>query len=127
MKPQPLIVVRDVGFSRQWYANVLGLESGHGGDAYDRMMFQDGLVLQLHRWDVHDHAHLGDASMPSGNGILLWFQTDCFDAMVARVHAYRAIILEGPHVNPNANHREIWLQDPDGYTVVVAGLPGDVS
>jgi len=23
--------------------------------------------------------------------------------------------------NPNANQREIWLRDPDGYVVVIAG------
>jgi hypothetical protein len=29
-------------------------------------------------------------------------------------------------VNPNANHREIWLRDPDGYVVVLASAYGDV-
>jgi hypothetical protein len=24
------------------------------------------------------------------------------------------------HVNPNSEHREIWLRDPDGYRVVIA-------
>jgi len=35
-------------------------------------------------------------------------------------------ILEGPRVNPNANHREVWLRDPEGYVVVLAGAYGDV-
>ena len=26
-----------------------------------------------------------------------------------------------PHVNPNAQQSEIWLRDPDGYLVVLAG------
>jgi hypothetical protein len=25
------------------------------------------------------------------------------------------------HVNPNAKQRELWLRDPDGHTVVLAG------
>jgi len=29
------------------------------------------------------------------------------------------------HVNPNAKHRELWVKDPDGYTVVVAEPDGD--
>jgi hypothetical protein len=33
----------------------------------------------------------------------------------------RAQVVEEPHVNPNAGHREIWLRDPDGYVVVIAG------
>ncbi|MGD1908926.1 MAG: VOC family protein [Leptolyngbyaceae cyanobacterium] len=126
MKPQPLITVQDVSSSRNWYENVLGLHSGHGGDEYERMMCGARLVLQLHRWDTHEHSHLGDPSVPVGNGAILRFQTVRFDEIVAQAQIYPARILEGPQVNPNANHREIWLSDPDGYTVVVAGLPGDV-
>ena len=125
MKPQPLITVADVSVSRNWYENILGLMSGHGGDEYERMMFEDHLVLQLHRWDAHDHSHLGDPSCPVGNGAILWFQTERFDQVTDQVEAFNAVVLEGPLINPNANHREIWLRDPDGYTVVVAGMPGD--
>lgn len=125
MRPQPLIAVQDVPLSRSWYENILGLHSGHGGDDYERMLNCDRIVLQLHRWDIHDHGHLGDPSLPIGNGTILWFQTDRFDDIVAQAHAHQAKILEGPHVNVNANHREIWLSDPDGYTVVVASTPGD--
>jgi hypothetical protein len=34
--------------------------------------------------------------------------------------------IEGPMVNPNANHREVWFRDPDGYVVVLASAPGDL-
>ena len=40
--------------------------------------------------------------------------------------ALGADILEEPHVNPNARHRECWLRDPDGYVVVLAGAEGDI-
>jgi catechol 2,3-dioxygenase-like lactoylglutathione lyase family enzyme len=53
--------------------------------------------------------------------VLLWFETDDFDAAVARARALGAQVLEEPHENPNAGHREIWLRDPDGYVVVIAG------
>ena len=126
MKPQPLIAVHDVSSSRKWYKNVLGLSSGHGGDEYERMMHGDLMVLQLHKWDTHEHSNLGNPSIPVGNGTILWFQTDQFDEIVAKAQTQSATILEGPQINVNANHREIWLSDPDGYTVVVAGMPGDV-
>jgi len=32
-----------------------------------------------------------------------------------------AEVIEEPHVNAAPQHREIWLRDPDGYVVVVAG------
>lgn len=32
-----------------------------------------------------------------------------------------------PRVNPLAKHRECWMRDPDGYTIVLASPPGDVG
>jgi hypothetical protein len=46
---------------------------------------------------------------------------------MGRVRAHGASVLEGPQVNPNARHREVWLRDPDGYVVVVAGPYGDLG
>ena len=86
------------------------------------------MVLQLHLWDAHDHPHMGNPdTRPYGNGVLLWFQTDELDAALARATALHAEILDGPRVNPNARHRELWLRDPDGYVVVLAGRPGDLG
>ena len=127
MTPQPLIAVEDVEASSRWYQRLLGCRSGHGGPDYERLMVGDRLILQLHHWDAHDHPHMGHpASGPHGNGVLLWFLTDAFDAAVRRALELGAEILEEPHVNPNANHRECWLRDPDGYVVVLAGPYGDV-
>lgn len=90
-------------------------------------MVADCMILQLHRWDAHEHPYMGDpTSKPNGNGVLLWFQTDALDAAVERARALDAEILEEPHVNVNAKHRECWLRDPDGYVVVLAGPYGDI-
>ena len=86
------------------------------------LMDGDTMVAQLHRWDAHEHPDLGDESNPSrGNGVLLWFATDDFDALLERVDRAQAKILDGPLFNPNARQREIWLEGPEGYRVVVAG------
>ena len=115
MEPQPLVVVRDVEANSLWYREVLGCESGHGGPDYERLVSGDRIVLQLHRWDADDHPHMGDPeSRPYGNGVLLWFRTDAFDAAIERARGLDVEFLEEPHVNPNARHRECWLRDPDG-------------
>lgn len=128
MSPQPLIAVANVSASSRWYQTLLDGRSGHGGDQYEQIVDASGkLLLQLHDWDVEEHPHLGDpAGRPLGNGVLLWFQTDTFDAALSRVDSLGAEVLEGPQVNPNANHREIWIRDPDGYVVVLAGPAGDL-
>lgn len=128
MQPQPLIAVHDVEASSRWYRAVLGCESGHGGREYERIVHRGTLILQLHHWDAHEHPHLGDErSRPYGNGVLLWFQVDDFDAAVGRAQDLGAEILEEPHVNPSARHRECWIRDPDGYVVVLAGRTGDLG
>ena len=120
--PQPLIAVRDVARSRDFYVAVLGAESGHGGDEYEQVVVGGEILLQLHGLDVEDHhGPLADPAVPLGNGVLLWFELEDFDAAVERARAHGAEIVTDVHVNPNAKQRELWLRDPDGYTVVVAG------
>lgn len=122
MKAQPLIAVRDVEASSRWYCRMLGGRSGHGGPRYERIMSGDSFILQLHLWNDRDHPNLGDPDEARhGYGVLLWFQTEDFDEAVDRAVELRAEIVKEPATNPNAHHREIWLRDPDGYVVVIAG------
>jgi catechol 2,3-dioxygenase-like lactoylglutathione lyase family enzyme len=122
MRPQPLIVVPDVEASSRWYQEALGLTSGHGGPAYERLMDGDRLVMQLHHADLeHHHGRIADPSVPMGNGVVLWFAVDDLDAAVERIQALGAPVLVEPTENPGAGHREYWVRDPDGYTLVVAG------
>ncbi len=121
---QPLIAVADVEASSRWYCHLLGAASGHGGVEYERVMVGDDFVLQLHDWNAHEHRFLGDEhAKPWGNGALLWFRVDDFDAACERARELGAEILEEPHENPGAGHVEIWLRDPDGYVVVLASTP----
>ncbi|HEY2799444.1 MAG TPA: VOC family protein [Chthoniobacterales bacterium] len=133
MRPQPLISVRDVEASSRWYQRLLGCESTHGGAEYERLVSGGQLILQLHRWDVaHHHGAIGDPHLPHGNGILLWFETDDFDAAVARAGEMQAAVVLPRHCNPpdgkgGPNHWEIWLRDPDGYTVVLTSPDGSAD
>ena len=120
-----MVVVRDVPASSRFYELVLGAESGHGGDEYEQIVSDGEILLQLHRIDVEDHhGPLADPDERLGNGVLLWFEVGDFDAAVERVRAARAPVERDVHTNPNAKQREIWVRDPDGYLVVLAG-PSD--
>jgi predicted enzyme related to lactoylglutathione lyase len=133
-RPQPLAVTRDVEASSRWYQELLGLRSDHGGPEYERLVTADGcLVLQLHRWDVeHGHGQIADPDAPVGNGTLLWFgEYADFDGAVERAGRLGATVVRGPLRNPPSGqgngpgHREIWLTDPNGYTVVIASPDGE--
>ena len=133
MNPQPLICVRDVEASSRWYQHLLECKSDHGGMEYERLVSQGRLILQLHSWDIeHDHGHIGDPNLPLGNGVLLWFEIEDFDSASARATELQAPIVMPRHRNPpdgdgGPNHWEIWLRDPDGYTVVLASPDGSAD
>lgn len=128
MRPQPLIAVTDVEASSRWYQRLLGCRGAHGGKEYERLNAPDGtLIMQLHHFGVdHHHGPIGDRNnKPYGNGVLLWFEIDDFDAALARASDMKAEIVMPRHRNPPSgdggpNHWECWLRDPDGYTVVIA-------
>lgn len=134
IQPQPLICVHDVEASSRWYQQLLGCQSAHGGREYERLVAGDGsLILQLHRWDVeHDHGPIGDQRLkPYGNGVLLWFSipVEDFEAAVSRASAMGVEVVLPRHMNPQdgnggPNHWELWVRDPEGYTVVLASSDG---
>ncbi|HQR39630.1 MAG TPA: VOC family protein [Blastocatellia bacterium] len=134
MRPQPLIAVSDVEASSRWYQELLGCRSAHGGPEYERLEVDGVLVMQLHRFEVdHHHGPIGNADdKPYGNGVLLWFEIDDFDAAALRASAMKAEVVLPRHRNPpdgngGPNHWEIWLRDPDGYTVVLASPDGSAG
>jgi len=131
MRPQPLIAVSDVEASSRWYQHLLALRSDHGGSAYERLVWNNELVLQLHSFGVdHHHGPIGDRNdKPYGNGVLLWFEVSDFDAAMQRALGMGAEIVLPLHRNPpdgngGPNHWECWMRDPDGYTVVIASPDG---
>ena len=134
MRPQPLIAVADVEATSRWFQRLLGCQSAHGGPEYERLENNGTLIMQLHSWDVeHHHSNLGNPNdQPYGNGVLLWFEIDDFDDAVSRASELQVEIVLAPHRNPpdgqgGPNHREIWLKDPNGYTVVLASRDGEAG
>jgi hypothetical protein len=62
----------------------------------------------------------------------LWFEIDDFDDAMGRVSDVNAQVVLQRHRNPpdgkgGPNHWEIWLRDPDGYTVVLASPDGSAD
>ena len=132
-RSQTMLMVRDVEASSRWYQELLGLTSDHGGPDYERLLADGELVLQLHH-DGTDHHHgpIGDPRAARGNGVLVWFgAVSDFDGVVERADRMGVEVVKAPHRNPpegegnGPGHREIWIQDVDGYVVVVASPDGE--
>lgn len=118
-----IIGVRDVPGSYKWYQSLLGLaETAPEHDYFGQILDSDGTVLLcLHEWAAHEHPSLmSPAHAKPGNGLLLFFRVDDFDATLPRARALVSRLEEEPHLNPNTGTMEFSLRDPDGYYVTIS-------
>jgi catechol 2,3-dioxygenase-like lactoylglutathione lyase family enzyme len=120
-----IIGVADVAASFKWYQSLFDRpETSPGHDHFGQIFDSDGTVLLcLHSWGAHEHPTLmsPDGATP-GNGLLLFFRVDDFDAALARARRLVANFEEDPHLNPNTGTPEFSLRDPDGYYVTISAL-----
>jgi len=120
-----IIGVGDVPRSFKWYQSLLGLpETAPAHDYFGQVVDPDGTVLLcVHQWGAHEHPPLMDRDRAEpGNGLLLFFRVDDFDAALRSARALVAQLEEEPHVNLNTRTREFSLRDPDGYYVTISAL-----
>lgn len=120
-----IIGVSDVAASFSWYQSLLCLpptEPAH--DHWGQILDADGTVLLcLHQWGAHDHPSLEspDKAAP-GNGLLLFFRVDNFDASLESARTLVDRLEEEPNLNPGPGTMEFSLRDPDGYYVTISAL-----
>ena len=120
-----IIGVRNVPNSCKWYQSLFGQpETAPHHDYFGQILDTDGTVLLcLHEWGAHDHPSLTSPDKASpGNGLLLFFRVDDYDAALSRARALVSQFEEEPHVNPSTTTMEFSLRDPDGYYVTISAL-----
>ena len=120
-----IIGVRNVPSSFKWYQSLFGQpETAPHHDYFGQLLDSDGTVLLcLHSWGEHDHPSLTSPDTASpGNGLLLFFRVDDYDAALSRARALVPQFEEEPHLNPNTETMEFSLRDPDGYYVTISAL-----
>jgi len=120
-----IIGVADVAASFGWYQSLFGQpRTSPAHDFFGQIVDADGTVLLcLHAWGAHDHPTLMSPELATpGNGLLLFFRVDDFDAALQRARKLVARLEEEPHLNPSTGTHEFALRDPDGYYVMVSAL-----
>jgi len=120
-----IIGVRDVPKSFKWYQSLFGQRpSAPAHSDFGQLLDSDGTVLLcLHEWAVENHPSLmSPENGTPGNGLLLFFRVDDYDAALVRARTLVAKLEEDSHTNPNTRTEEFSLRDPDGYYVTVSSL-----
>lgn len=120
-----IIGVDNVAASLKWYQTLFGQEESQPAhDYFGQILDADETVLLcLHAWGAHEHPTLTSSALATpGNGLILFFRLDDFDATLARARTLVGQLAEEPNVNPATGTMEFSLFDPDGYYVMVSAL-----
>lgn len=120
-----IIGVDNVARSFAWYQILFGQpKTSPAHDYFGQLCDDDGTVLLcLHQWDAHEHPPLADPEKSEpGNGLILFFRVDDFDAALERARSLVNELAGEPRLNPNTGTNEFALRDPDGYYVMVSSL-----
>lgn len=122
----PIIGVKDIAASGNWYRALLGQpEHATEHDDFDMITDDDGTVLVcVHQWGAHGEGPPLQAlgSEAPGNGALLFIRVDDFDAALERARTL-AIFETDPEVflcGPDTLTFKV--RDPDGYYVMINAL-----
>lgn len=120
-KTDPIIAVKDVEKSSEWYQTLLGCKSAHGGAEFDVLRDETNeVILCLHLWEAHGHPTMADQSILPGNGLILYFRTDNLETVRNNAENLSCIIEKEIHLSPNSHKREFALRDPDGYYLIIS-------
>ena len=120
-----IIGVNDLQASFKWYQSLFGQpETRPAHSDFGQILDTDGTVLLcLHEWGAHEHPTLTSPEHATpGNGLILFFRVDDFDACLESARALVAQLEEEPNVSPNTGTMEFALRDPDGYYVMISAL-----
>jgi catechol 2,3-dioxygenase-like lactoylglutathione lyase family enzyme len=117
LSSQILLRPSDLDRSRRFYRDVLGLaiyrEFGPPGDPGVVFFLGPGLP-----------GVSGHTAGPAGHSVMIWIQVRDVHAEHARLATAGVPIIRGPATAP-WGLTEMWIQDPDGIQIVLAGVPAD--
>jgi predicted enzyme related to lactoylglutathione lyase len=119
-KIDPIIAVKDVEASSEWYQSIFSCRRTHGGDDFAVLVSdRDEILICLHKWGEHGHPTMANSNITVGNGLILYFKVGNLKEVRQRVEKNSYTIEEDIHTNPNSLKEEFSLRDPDGYYLII--------
>ena len=119
-KIDPIIAVKNVKESAEWYRKIFGFKNAHGGDHFSVLTTkEDEIILCLHAWERDNHPTMTNPNIKTGNGLLLYFRTADWREIKQNIDKIGWVIEEEIHQNKNSLKQEFSFRDPDGYFLTV--------
>ena len=121
IKSEPIIAVKDVTVSANWYRTIFGFKRTHDGDEFAILVDEnDEVTLCLHKWNEHEHPTMKNSKITAGNGLILYFRTDNMEEIRENVEKQGHPIEKDVHLSPNSHKKEFSMRDPDGYYLTIS-------
>jgi len=119
-KIDPIIAVKDIEASLNWYQQVFGFRKIHGGNEFAVLVSEnDEILLCLHKWEEHHHPTMTNPDVTPGNGLILYIRTEDINSMRQNVDKIGGVVEDDIHLNPNSLKKEFSIKDPDGYYLTI--------
>ncbi len=116
----PIIAVKNVEASAEWYCKIFGFNNAHGGNHFAVLTNEDNeIMLCLHAWEMDNHPTMQNQNITAGNGLLLYFRTHDWKDVTKNLEKIGWKIEEEIHLNTNSLKQEFSFRDPDGYFITV--------
>ncbi len=124
IKIDPIIAVKDVEASSNWYQQVFGFRREHGGEGRFAVLVSkdDEILLCLHKWEELEHSTHPTMTNPNitpGNGLILYFRTENVNTIRQNIEKLGGIVEKDIHLSPSSLKKEFSLSDPDGYYLTI--------
>lgn len=120
VRTEPIIAVKNVPKSAEFYQALLGCKSEHGGEAFEVLTNENVVVLCLHKWGEHEHPTMISADKEVGNGLILFFRVDNLSQIFENAKKLNANIEKGIHYNENSLKNQFSLRDLDSYYLIIS-------
>lgn len=116
IKTDPIIAVKDVQASSEWYQSLLECKGTHGGDKFEILRSKEGdVILCLHYWYGHNHPTMSNPNLKIGNGLILYIRVSDLEKIRDNAKKMSIKIEEEIHMNKDSRKDEFSVLDPDGY------------
>jgi hypothetical protein len=120
-RSEPIIAVKSVRKSSEWYQELLDCKSAHGGDTFEILTDEDGtVILCLHKWGEHDHPTMADPAITAGNGLILYIRVSDLNKIWGNAIKLKATVEGYPSINPNSGREQFTLRDLDNYYLMIS-------
>tara|TARA_R110002110_G_scaffold63065_2_gene175576 strand:- start:5856 stop:6305 length:450 start_codon:yes stop_codon:yes gene_type:complete len=126
----PELLVSDIAVSRAFWCDVLGFTIAYQRPAEKFLYLERPEGIQIMLCERSGKWETAALEQPFGRGTMFQLYVDDWEGLLAAVHASRWPLHSGPrevwrrHGDREGGQREFFVQDPDGYLLMIAQMLG---